>query len=153
MTHAFHIISTTHLMVKVVPSNYTSEISKVFYGQGNTLTLAYVRALHPVKYNFLVYLLVGGHVVQGHPLAQGACHEKRYPPTMVLMHSQVYVGIASTYLDQRATTMNMDDKMVVVRSHPNSTFKNNGELWIPSNKQGKLKVGCQYEFMVSHPLV
>jgi hypothetical protein len=41
--------------------------------------------------------------------------------------------------------MNMDDKMVVVvmvvRSHPNSTFKNNGELWIPSNKQARLKVG------------
>jgi hypothetical protein len=60
------------------------------------------------------------------------------------MDLQVYVGIPTTYIDQRATTMNMDDKMVVVvvvmRSHPNSTFKSNGELWIPSNKQGKLKV-------------
>jgi hypothetical protein len=37
--------------------------------------------------------------------------------------------------------MNMDDKMVVVvvvRSHPNSTFKNNGELWIPSNPTNKV---------------
>jgi hypothetical protein len=70
----------------------------------------------------------------------------KYPPRKGTRDSQGYVvGIPSTYIDQRATTMNMDDKMmvvvVVVRSHPNSTFKNNGELWIPSNKQGKLKVG------------
>jgi hypothetical protein len=67
----------------------------------------------------------------------------KYPPHKGTRDSQGYVvGIPSTYIDQRATTTNMDDKTVVVmRSHPNSTFKNNGELWIPSNKQGKLKVG------------